>query len=45
MAGEVVKLSFDLLYPSMFSVSFWTVSVTLQCLLQHIRALQALRHA
>ena len=25
MAGEAVKLSIDLLYPNMFSVSFWTV--------------------
>ena len=36
MAGEAVKLSVDLLYPSVFSVSFWTVLLMLQCLLQHI---------
>ena len=32
MAGEAVKLSIDLLYPNVFSVSFWTVLLTLQAL-------------
>ena len=45
MAGEALKLSVDLLYLCVFSVSFWTVLLTLQSLLQHIRALQAFRHA
>ena len=35
MAGEAVKLSVDLLYPCVFSVSVWTALLTLQCLLQH----------
>jgi len=42
MAGEAVRLSAHLLYPFMFSVSVWTALLTLQCLLQHIQALQAL---
>jgi len=45
MAGEAVKLSVDLLYLCMFLVSVWIVLLTLQCLLQHIRALQTLRRA
>ena len=36
MAGEALKLSVqDLLYLCVFSISFWTVLLTLQCLLQH----------
>ena len=42
MAGEVIKLSVDLLYPCVLSVSVWTVLLTLQCLLHHVQALQAL---
>lgn len=42
ITGGLVRLSVDLLYPSVFSVSVWTALLTLQCLLQHIQVLQVL---
>jgi len=45
VAGEAVRLSVYLLYPRVFSVSIWTASRALQCLLQHIQALQTLQCA